>query len=635
MAMKIHNRVKPIPAPTGIDDEMPIPVEQEIPEPEPVVFDPEPPAKWSCMAEAIKAAQWELVHPEPPVESLVGIRNIWVVTEEELLGALPPDAAYPIERSYKTANRDLQLFLAGFLGALTMSTGYRFSVIATNHISIPADCSEQAGYEAYKVNVQAHEIAYPCTLWIIIIAEMSVGKSAGLNLFMKHIRDEQKSETIWFKAASNEYARLKAKATAKGGKAKEGETGDEIDADKLVRPWKTVFIDDGPTEAALHYYLQYNPCGIGYFKDEGSTLFSGADMYHKGGGQSLADRLLPTHDGYGWATLRKPDAKDNIDASIDVPRATVPIVCGIQPARLQQFVAENDESGKATRLTVTRAKARKTEAKYLTAEEIDTAAATNAEETRAINDRIGLKIRRMLKMRMIGECRRPEEVNENNRDLTPSLYSYTRHLCLTTEALVEYVNFRTYLKVSIENSPYGAEEAPFVDRDCGRILSIAGMLHVWQHCERLEERGGSFVPMPNSAWEIAKKPISLRTLQRAIIIVLYTMQTRRAEFTRFRPKSEDVKRHQLADTVLQHIAEHERYQSDIPFADVKAHLARQFPEMKKWSSKTMGDFLKNTLCLNEHKPRINGKQVLCYRLADALVNRQTVCAAPISLDEAE
>lgn len=628
MAMKPKaSRATPPDTDNNIDASTAIELIEDLPEPEPVTFDPEQPARWGSMAEAIRASQWELVHPEQPTETYVG-RNIWAVTEDELLAALPPDAAYPIEWSYKTANRDLQLFLAGFLGALTVSTGLRFSVIPTNKIAHPAEDTEVAGYDAYQINVRAHGIAYPLTLWLIIIAEMSVGKSAGLNLFMQHIRKEQQEETIWFKAKSSEYARLKAKAARKG-KSKDGETGEEIDEDKLIKPWKTVFIDDGPTEAALHYYLQYNPCGIGYFKDEGSTLFSGADMYHKGGGQSLADRLLPTHDGYGWATLRKPGSED-IDASVDVPRATVPIVCGIQPQRLAQFVSDNDESGKATRLTVMRAKARKTEAKYLTAEEINTASTVSAEETAAIHDRIGWKIRRMLRMRMIGECRKPEEVNDGNRDLTPSLYAYTRHLCLTTDALVEYTNFRTYLKISIENSLYGAEEAAFVDRDCGRILSIAGMLHVWMHCERLEERGAHFIPMSNAAYEIAKIPVSKKTIQRAATIVLYTMQTRRAEFTRFRPKVDDVKRHQLADAVIQHIAEHERYQSDIPYADVKAHLMRAFPaEMKGWSDRTMGEFLKQTLCLNDHKPRIHGKQVVSYRLADALENRKTVCAAPV------
>lgn len=184
MAMEI-NRAKLIPGQTDIDDEMPmlvVPEEKEIPEPEPVVFDPEQPAKYTNMAEAIKAAQWELVHPEQPAESFVGTRNIWVVTEDELLAALPPDVSYPIYRAATTANRDIQPFLAGFLGAMTTSTGHRFNAIASNRVTQPIERTEAAEFAAWKANVAAHEVIHPLTLWVIVIAEVSVGNPFDVNL---------------------------------------------------------------------------------------------------------------------------------------------------------------------------------------------------------------------------------------------------------------------------------------------------------------------------------------------------------------------------------------------------------------------------------------------------------------------
>lgn len=93
-----------VPAPKGMkiqrggnippEEDFPLPAKPVVEfetEPEPVVFDPDPPPRWSCMDEAVKAARWDLVYPQPKTESFVGTLDVWKITEEQLLNAIPPD----------------------------------------------------------------------------------------------------------------------------------------------------------------------------------------------------------------------------------------------------------------------------------------------------------------------------------------------------------------------------------------------------------------------------------------------------------------------------------------------------------------------------------------------------------------
>lgn len=598
---------------------------QSLADPDPVQFDDNQQASgWKCMAEAIKAAQWELVHPEEPLEYLYGKQNIWAITEEEVLAALPPDISYPVAFCSRTTNRDMQLYLAGFSGGLSISVCNRFAVIPSDKIVLPSP--EISETDAFEQNVQQHEIIQPGFVSPIIIGEKTIGKSTALKLVMRHIEEYQKEELAIYMQELDRYNEVKKKL----GKDKES----NIDIDEPVKPFKPVFYDGSPTESAHIYHLQYNPHGIPLVKDEVASYNAGT-KYVKGGERSYDDLLLSGYDGGSISALRKPDQNGD-DASMIVTQACIPIIGGIQPHRLEQFVKNDDETGFSTRLCIFRAHARPEKAEYLSVEQIRTENAVRAEEMRVINGRIGRKIKRMMAHRMIDEKRYASEfsVNDEHARLKPSFYCHPRHLYLTTEALVEYVNFRKYLRVSIQNSQYGQEEMPFVDRDCGRILRIAGMLHVWKHCEALDERGGQFQPRFTTEREIANRPISLKTLQSAIIIVLFTMQTRRAVFPRFAEKKEDKNVVQLAEKMVQQIAAEPRFNDWIPFEDIQVMLLKRFPtELREWTSKALGSFLKNTLKLQSEPKRVrrDGQkpvQKTCYRLADAVANWNARCVAP-------
>ena len=583
---------------------------------------------------AIEAAKAELLSTGNDCASFVGNLDIWNITEEDVLRHMPPDAAYAVEREARIGNRDQSLMLSSWEGMLSMAVGMRYMTApsAQIHRSEPG-ASDAEEIESFKENRRRFgKRLQPGFQWILIVAQKSSGKSYALDYFRAPIEALQERDDRQYKLDHAAWKVAMAK-TSKGTKKVE-----DISFQELHRPYKTMYFAHNPTQAAHLDLAVYNPRGVAIFTDEASSLFTGAGMYAKGGEESFRNYMLQGYDAGSYSEPRKRDPEGN-DNSNGVRFHAVPLVAGIQPKRLSQLVADDDESGVMTRLKVFWADRPATKAQILTEEQIFSHDADTAAENEIISEWFRERIQGMASTLMIGETRRAIQLDEEEAKQPQTYLTYPRVLGFSREALVEFVNFSNWYKVSIENSRYGKEEGDFTDRDLDRVIRLAGMLHVYQHQERAEVSDtGAISCFQNTPQEIAAIPISMRTLQRAIVSVLFSAKTRRENFARF-TDPETYKEHGAAQAYLDFLVKKygaEKFNEFMSFKAIRELKSpASCPFMADWKDKKWGSFFKNTLGLKPERIVIDGKQQQAYRLADALINRRAAMPAPPSEDYPE
>ena len=579
--------------------------------------------------EAIRAAEAELLTDGDDCPSFVGNLDIWGITEEDVLKHMPPDAAYAIERAARIGNRDLPLFIASWEGMLSMAVGMRFMAVPSAMIHRPGSADEAAEIESFKINRQRFgRLMQPCYLWSLIIGRKTCGKSFALEFFRQHIGEMQEQEASRFRLEMAAWREARRK-TKDGQK----ETAD-VSFQELIRPYKTAFYSTSPTQAAHLGLMVHNPRGVAVFTDEASSLFSSAAMHAKGGDESFRNYLLKGYDAGSHDEHRKNDPEGN-DPSNEVRFLGIPLVLGIQPARLQQLVEAGDESGVMTRLKVFWAERKDVKAEILTPEQIFSEDADMAEENQIVNNHFRERIQRMTRMLMVGENRLAITLDGQEALKPQAEHAWPRVLGLSRAALVEYRNFKNWLMVSVQSSRYGNEENDFVERDLDRAIRLAGMLHVYENLEQAEvsENGEA---RWNTPQEIAAIPISMRTLQRAIISVLYSARIRRENFARFRNVN-DAREHAATQAFLSIIAKDEaKYSQFMSFSAIrKIPLPVELSAMKDWKDRKWGIFLKTKLKIEPERQTIDGKQQQAYRLADALHNFRAALPAPAYEEDEE
>lgn len=180
----------------------------------------------------------------------------------------------------------------------------------------------------------------PSILWTVVIAEPGGKKTPALKKVFQPIWDRQMAALREYNRELAEWLEEKNQA-----KAKKDEPKPELPPKPRL---KHVIVDDITTEA-LAERLADNPRGLICQTDELRKWMASFDRY-RGGGKGGSDRpfWLSAHD----AQPAKVDRKTPDRPTIIVPRATVSLCGGVQPAVWRDEVCDRaaDEDGLAARL---------------------------------------------------------------------------------------------------------------------------------------------------------------------------------------------------------------------------------------------------------------------------------------------
>ncbi len=195
-----------------------------------------------------------------------------------------------------------------------------------------------------------HGWSEPPTLWIGAVGDPSSGKSPSADFMLAAMRQIEKEELTKFEPerlrheARREMAEAATaqwkdavKVAAKQG-AKPPLKPDHANTPDDLSPPRIILQDVTPEASAA--VLAANPRGIFNTRDELSGWLGGMDRYNAGGERSY---WIEAYGGRQYRVDRKGGK------SFTIPRLTISIFGGLQPAKFTSLVGDTDDDGLAAR----------------------------------------------------------------------------------------------------------------------------------------------------------------------------------------------------------------------------------------------------------------------------------------------
>lgn len=186
----------------------------------------------------------------------------------------------------------------------------------------------------------------PAIIWTAIVGDSGTLKTPAFKQVMQAVRARQAQSLKQYAEAMEDYERNRAKYDRAYQQWKRRK-GDEDPPTKPEPPQARRYLVADTTVEAIAPILRENPRGVLLARDELAGWIGSFDRYAGGKGGADAAHWLSMHN----AELIIVDRKTGEPRTILVPRASVSVTGGIQPAILERALGiEHRESGLAARL---------------------------------------------------------------------------------------------------------------------------------------------------------------------------------------------------------------------------------------------------------------------------------------------
>ena len=190
----------------------------------------------------------------------------------------------------------------------------------------------------------------PAIIWTAIVGESGTAKTPAFKLVMRPIRNLQDKNFEEYANARKQYETDLTHYEKESSMWKRDRKLTDDPPEKPAEPQAVRFIVSDTTVEALAPLLMANPRGVLLARDEMAGWIGSFDRYAGGTGGADAAHWLSMHNGETITV----DRKTGNPRTINVPRASVSVTGGIQPAILHRALGvEHRESGLAARLLLT------------------------------------------------------------------------------------------------------------------------------------------------------------------------------------------------------------------------------------------------------------------------------------------
>lgn len=189
----------------------------------------------------------------------------------------------------------------------------------------------------------------PAIIWTAIVGESGTAKTPAFSLVMRPIKNRQAKALKQYEAELQQYVTDQANYDKAFTEWKRDKKTAEPAPDKPKEPQARRCMVGDTTIEALAPILKANWCGVLVARDELAGWIGSFDRYASGKGGADSAHWLSMFNGESISV----DRKTGIPKTIFVPRASVCVTGGIQPAILHRALGtQHRESGLAARLLV-------------------------------------------------------------------------------------------------------------------------------------------------------------------------------------------------------------------------------------------------------------------------------------------
>jgi hypothetical protein len=189
----------------------------------------------------------------------------------------------------------------------------------------------------------------PAIIWTAIVGESGTAKTPAFSLVMRPIKNRQAKALKQYEADLQQYVTDQANYDKAFTDWKRDKKTAEPPPDRPKEPQARRCMVGDTTIEALAPILKANWCGVLVARDELAGWIGSFDRYASGKGGADSAHWLSMFNGESISV----DRKTGIPKTIFVPRASVCVTGGIQPAILHRALGtQHRESGLAARLLV-------------------------------------------------------------------------------------------------------------------------------------------------------------------------------------------------------------------------------------------------------------------------------------------
>ncbi len=235
--------------------------------------------------------------------------------------ALPPEARDFVLASAKSL--DVDPAMVGLPVLVAMATaigGSRVASLKRGHTGIPA------------------------VIWGVIVSPSGHGKSPAVNAAFRPLRREEAKNLAKHEKDMQEFRRANSEFERRKSKRRKPQD-DDVDDEAPTPPSRPRLLVESVTLEGLAASLAQNPRGVALVADELGSWMLAHNQYRAGGQGGDGSRWLSIFDAGPLSDLRK-----DVTKCVDVPRANVSIVGGVQPRVLRRlFGDENVVNGMLAR----------------------------------------------------------------------------------------------------------------------------------------------------------------------------------------------------------------------------------------------------------------------------------------------
>lgn len=578
---------------------------------------PRPAGEFAALIEKLEAEKVQFLLdgcPEVELPSIVDEVNLEETEALDMIKGLPADVRYVVEVMGRVHTIDGVFAMSGFLQAGATCTGMRAGIVTSAD-----EIHRERG-----------------TLDILSIGHSSDGKGRGVTGYFQIIDKIVKEQNAAHKRARKLRLEAVGGELSPARKATKGDKSEEPEKKKgrkIIRIPHFRAYTTSPTEGAIVDIHIDNPhAGVTLRVDEAGNALKEMTKFTKGGGEESARNLLINGFDAKQPYIRDRMNHDDEEGYAAVDRFGMSFVGGLQTQYAAQFFSGNDGKSRGRGMAQRFLSFCGAELPAFTGEITLQSLYANKDKTDAIevNEYLYRKYAAMLDLDRVLEfydlvhdkIQEDKDLYDLNEMIEFGLNKDTIFFKMQPHALLELERFKQRMHIFKQQCKYTQDEKSSIAYDRMKIDKIIAVLHYFKWADLPVRKRHPFYYLIQGAYQytqvprayeridvkygdIQNIPVTVDTVQAAILIVLFSANCRRNLFD----EGEDTT---MQDKIMEFYewAEGDGLWKLCDLDDPKTFMLKEIVAMKikvfksngkQWGQGKIRDFLQKSLKLEKRK----------------------------------